>query len=243
MTNDRERHFGKLLCRYLSDQDHKCNYTDGPDPPDLIFTVDTQIWAVEHTRLEDRVKGAKRDISRTHCTEADLKIRSNLINRLRNDFKGSWYLQIMGPMQWQDRRNIEEAAYAAIRTDDPNLFRRILKVKAPTMIDDTFGNDSATLHRSADSGDSIVCGSGLSSSSVEPLHVVCEKSISYMISNKESILTPLRNQYDEIVLLLEDRITFGGPQRIKKVIDERKPELGWVDRIYLAVDGRIEQIY
>ena len=246
----REKYCADKLFQFLTEAGITCEYSRGPDPPDFIFNVDSDRWAVEHTRLEERVQGAKRAISREHCTQADFQVVERLRERLGDNVNGEWYLKIQGPLQKKDRYFIEAAAYKAISEANEDLFRDILIQSSPGLIDQLYNDDLVTLDRTAKTGSFICCGSGLafgskipdSNKSVSDILAVNTDSVNSMIQRKKPKLLKMQDQYDLIVLLLESHLTFGDHRRIHEIMKQKEDDLKWVDKVYLVYEGNIAQV-
>jgi len=157
----RETECADSLLAFLKDKGLSPSYFAGDDPPDFVFKVNNEVWAVEHTRLIQRIQGDSKPVSKQQCETEDFKCRRRILTRLGNLLRGSWYLHFEGPFNNSQYKMIEDAVCTAISSDDPNMLLPELQKLAQVSTGTPFIlEDSIYLDRSSSIGSSLVCGSG-----------------------------------------------------------------------------------
>lgn len=251
--NNREIECAERLVRFLEERKMPSSYRNGDDPPDFVFNVNNEVWAVEHTRLEQRIQGDSKPVSKQQSVTEDFKCRRRIATRLGNSLRGIWYLHCEGPFNRTQYKVIEDAVCTAISSDDPSLLLPELQKLARIPAGKTsFFEDSITLSKSSNIGSGLVCGSSLRPSAQVPnSHAMAADilatnidAVEHMIQKKRCILNRLKNtcEYDSITLLLDSQLAFGDPDRIIPLLIERIKQLSAVDRFYIIYMEEMAEI-
>lgn len=248
----REFECAERLLGYLRDNGLSSSWIPGQDPPDFVFNVKNEVWAVEHTRLMQRIQGASKPVSRRQCMNEDFNCRRGIRAKLGDKLSGDWYLDLQGPFIKDEHKAIEKATCMAISSDDPDLLILELEKLIPRRSHMPYFGDSVSLVKCSSVGSSLVCGSGHGVSARVPhsgemaadILATNTDAVEHMIQKKQVILTKIakNSTYNAIVLLLDSQLDFGSPDRISPLLQERKYKISVLNKLFILFQNTIMEV-
>lgn len=194
MLRPQEKQAADRLLAYLKKVGHSASYMPGEDPPDALFTVDDESWALEITELHLYAAGGPHgEVTDSNINAWHFGIRESLNSLTEGRRKCGWLLDLAGPLAPAQLAAIKQDAVRAICADDERTF--------------AWPGDMATLIRLRDSQEVDVM-SGLSVSATVPasgqpafdVGAVVDYAVRARLEAKAARLTSVANGQKRVLL-------------------------------------------
>jgi hypothetical protein len=241
---ERERQVARALRRFLMQREHRCHWRPGADPPDFVFYVDGERWAVEETRLEQYIESDKGAME-SRTIEASLARTLNELGRgiesdLGPKLTTGYLINVWAPtnaLKGARLRPVRAKAVAYVEsgkseweTLDSDGRVRIRRVGGPRRISRSFG-----LHASVRGAD----GSSLSAD----IAASVRHALTRILAEKTPSVSALSG-YQRKLLVISKGYLFADPPEVRSVIGSMAQAAAAFDAVaYFTKDRDLGYMY
>jgi hypothetical protein len=211
---DRERSVARALRRFLIERGLSCIWRTGNDPPDFVFFVGRERWAVEETSLEQYVQGLEGTVEETTITapihSALVRLAQEVVEHFGGQPPAGYWIHCWAPTRalvGKGRDRVKAAAIAYIqdgRTEreqlDPSGAVRIKHIGPVHRFPVSVGLSASVLNADA-------------SNLHADIGATVRSALERIIDAKTSRVADLVG-YDRKVLVISKRYLFADPQEV-----------------------------
>lgn len=232
-----EKKSANILESFLKKEGYKVSFEDGTDPPDIVFYVNEEKWAVEHTQLHQYSDFNDDEISRVGIDSQIVSFEEYINQQMKNELKNKWILAIKGPISKNNLVKIEKEVTEIIYKEDNNSSFKI-------------SNTLYSLEKVINENPKIVLYSILSPNSRIPNSAVLTCDIQEQINySVDRILNAKLSDFQQMVsyvkkvLLIESQYMFSTQENVKKSFSGYPDLLEIINSVYLINYEGVHLIY
>jgi hypothetical protein len=114
---ENERHAADILKAFLAEKlNLKVSWKPGEDPPDFVFTVNSEQWAVEETQLHQYIQLRNKPESRQAIEEPLARMCERIRAAAKPAANRDYIIAVFGPVEDRKLGDIEQAVMEHIRS-------------------------------------------------------------------------------------------------------------------------------
>lgn len=222
---ENERRAADTLNRFLAEKFKlKVNWDSGENPPDFVFTVNSERWAVEETQLHQYIQLRSKAESRQAIEEP----LASMCERIKASSKPApnrdYLIAMFGPVEDKRLPDIEQAIVKHIRNGQLESKQVADSVKVEVVLSEARIEYMIGLH----TGVMAAGGKAIAAD----VHANLEFALNRILDEKLPILEKLE-RYKRRILLITSAYLFAEPSHVSDILHARKITANQCDTVLL----------